>query len=715
MDRPSAGSRQASRLAVGVVSAGRVGSVVGAALARAGHRVVAASAVSEASRARAARHLPGAEILTPPDVAAAAELLVLAVPDDALAPLARALPFRRGQIVVHTSGANGAGVLAPAAESGALTAAIAPAMTFTGGNEDLDRLAGVSWAVTGEADARFIAEALVVEMGGEAEHLAEADRTRYHAALVYSANHLVTLVNDTVDQLRAMGVDAPERLLAPWPRPRSTTPCATATPGCPARSPAATPGPSPPTLPPSTAANSGRPTGPWPAAPSNARSLPAASARPRPENCSKHSPTPRRTPMTSIVHSRPELAAARAAMTGTVAVVPTMGALHDGHRANIKRAVRAADAVIVTVFVNPLQFRPGEDLDRYPRTLDADMAVCEEEGVDLVFAPSEHEMYPEGRDGLTTVHAGSGGDILEGASRPGFFTGVLTVVAKLFALTRPDFACFGEKDFQQLAVVRRMVGDLDMGVEILSVPTDREPDGLARSSRNVYLSETERAAALAIPTPSAPPRTRPTRSRSPRRSWTPSPDSRSTTSPSAPRNSARPPNGARPGSSSPPGRAPPASSTTPRSRLGPERSEIPMLRTMFKSKIHRATVTQADLHYVGSVTVDADLLEAADILDGEQVAIVDITNGARLETYTIAGERGSGVIGINGAAAHLVDPGDLVILISYAQMEDAEARSFTPRVVHVDENNEIIDIDDDKARPAPGTAGNAVASPLAER
>ncbi|GAB3220290.1 aspartate 1-decarboxylase [Glycomyces halotolerans] len=140
-----------------------------------------------------------------------------------------------------------------------------------------------------------------------------------------------------------------------------------------------------------------------------------------------------------------------------------------------------------------------------------------------------------------------------------------------------------------------------------------------------------------------------------------------------------------------------------------------MLRNMFKSKIHRATVTQADLHYVGSVTVDADLLEAADILDGEQVAIVDITNGARLETYTIAGERGSGVIGINGAAAHLIDPGDLVILISYAQMEDAEARTFVPRVVHVDERNEIIEVNGDKARPAPGTAGNALASPLAER
>lgn len=122
-----------------------------------------------------------------------------------------------------------------------------------------------------------------------------------------------------------------------------------------------------------------------------------------------------------------------------------------------------------------------------------------------------------------------------------------------------------------------------------------------------------------------------------------------------------------------------------------------MLRNMFKSKIHRATVTHADLHYVGSVTIDADLLEASDILPGELVSIVDVTNGARLETYTIAGERGSGVIGINGAAAHLVDPGDLVIIISYAQMEDAEARAFVPRVVHVNEQNRMIHLGDDPA------------------
>jgi pantoate--beta-alanine ligase len=203
--------------------------------------------------------------------------------------------------------------------------------------------------------------------------------------------------------------------------------------------------------------------------------------------------------VTVLVHTKADLAKARAALPGRVAVVPTMGALHDGHRANFKRAREIADSVVVTVFVNPLQFRPNEDLDKYPRTLDADMAMCEAEGVDLVFAPSVNEMYPDGRDGLTTVHAGPDGEILEGASRPGFFTGVLTVVSKLFHLTRPDAACFGEKDFQQLAMVRRMVRDLDMGIDVVAVPTDREPDGLARSSRNVFLSEAERAAALAIP------------------------------------------------------------------------------------------------------------------------------------------------------------------------------------------------------------------------
>ena len=133
-----------------------------------------------------------------------------------------------------------------------------------------------------------------------------------------------------------------------------------------------------------------------------------------------------------------------------------------------------------------------------------------------------------------------------------------------------------------------------------------------------------------------------------------------------------------------------------------------MIRTMLKSKIHRATVTQADLHYVGSVTVDLDLMEAADLLPGEQVAIVDVTNGARLETYVIAGERGTGVLGINGAAAHLIHPGDLVILISYGQLTDAEARTYEPRIVHVDATNRILELGMDPAGVVPGMAGDPV-------
>ena len=128
-----------------------------------------------------------------------------------------------------------------------------------------------------------------------------------------------------------------------------------------------------------------------------------------------------------------------------------------------------------------------------------------------------------------------------------------------------------------------------------------------------------------------------------------------------------------------------------------------MIRIMMKSKIHRATVTQADLDYVGSVTLDSALMEAADLLEGEQVAIVDITNGARIETYVIPGERGSGVVGINGAAAHLVHPGDLVIIISYGMMADAEARALQPKIVHVDEQNRIVKLGNDPAEPVPGS------------
>jgi pantoate--beta-alanine ligase len=184
-------------------------------------------------------------------------------------------------------------------------------------------------------------------------------------------------------------------------------------------------------------------------------------------------------------------------LTGTVAVVMTMGALHDGHEALLQAARARADHVLVTIFVNPLQFGPSEDFDRYPRTLDRDLEICREHGVDLVFAPDREEMYPGGQPSVR-LDPGPLGDRLEGATRPGFFHGVLTVVLKLLHLTRPHLAFFGEKDYQQLTLVRQMVQDLDAPVEIVGVPTVREPDGLARSSRNRYLSGDERAAALAL-------------------------------------------------------------------------------------------------------------------------------------------------------------------------------------------------------------------------
>ncbi len=201
--------------------------------------------------------------------------------------------------------------------------------------------------------------------------------------------------------------------------------------------------------------------------------------------------------MTDLVHSRDELAKARAALTGTVAVVMTMGALHEGHRALMRAARGRADHVIVTVFVNPLQFGPAEDFDRYPRTLAADLEICAAEGVDVVFAPGRDEMYPGGEP-MVRVNPGPVGEMLEGASRPGFFHGVLTVVLKLFLLTRADLAFFGEKDYQQLTVIRLMVRDLEVPVEVVGVPTVREPDGLALSSRNRYLSDDERRTALSL-------------------------------------------------------------------------------------------------------------------------------------------------------------------------------------------------------------------------
>ena len=200
----------------------------------------------------------------------------------------------------------------------------------------------------------------------------------------------------------------------------------------------------------------------------------------------------------AVARTRSELSVERARLSGSAAVVMTMGALHEGHATLFRRARERSEVVVGTIFLNPLQFGRNEDLAKYPRTFDADLELCTREGVDLVFAPGPDVVYPDGDPGVR-VSAGRLGTLLEGASRPGHFDGVLTVVSKMLHLTRPDAAYFGQKDAQQLLLIRRMVRDLDFGCDVIAVPTVREPDGLAMSSRNTYLSALDREVALTLP------------------------------------------------------------------------------------------------------------------------------------------------------------------------------------------------------------------------
>ncbi|WP_154795663.1 pantoate--beta-alanine ligase [Occultella kanbiaonis] len=547
------------RLGVGVVGAGRVGTVLASALRSVGHAVVGASGGSEDTLDRIDALLPGVPVLEVEAVVERSELLLLTVPDDVLADLVSGLAalgaFQPGQLVVHTAGRYGTGVLAPARAAGAIPLAIHPAMTFTGTSLDLSRIVGAPFAVTAAPPVLPIAQALVVEIGGEPVVLGEDVRGLYHAALAHGANHLVTLTAQAIRLLAAAGVEDGGQLLTPLLQAaldgalrggeasltgpvvrgdvgtvrehlaalaeadggghglldvaptyvalaRATVQRAlvngrigearagelldalAATPGAAATTTASD-------APTATASDAPTATASDAAVASSAVAGVAGgtSDGEAPEDLDDGSTGP------LVVHTVAELRALRP--RGTRAVVMTMGALHAGHIALVRAARRRADEVVVTIFVNPLQFSSAADLETYPRTLDTDVALLRDEGVDVVFAPSVDEMYP-GAEPQVRIVAGRMGEILEGEHRPGHFDGMLTVVHKLLNLTAGDVALFGQKDAQQLALVRRMVADLNMGIAVVAVPTVRDPDGLALSSRNVHLSATDRAAALVL-------------------------------------------------------------------------------------------------------------------------------------------------------------------------------------------------------------------------
>lgn len=493
-----------ARLGLGVVGAGRVGAVLARVLRAAGHAVVGASGVSQESRDRIATLLPEVPVLEVEQVVERSELVLLTVPDDALGPLVEGLAalgrFHEGQLVLHTAGRFGTEVLAPARAAGAIPLAIHPAMTFTGTTLDEARLVGAPFAVTAEPEVLPIALALVVELGGEPVVVAEHDRVRYHAALAHASNHLVTLIAQARDALAGLDVE-PGFVLGPLAQ--------AALDGAVHRGDAALTGP--------VSRGDAGTVAEHVAVLRELRSAPdvlagyRALARATAERATRSGRLSRgagdavvaslsgRAPSAGeprLVRTIPDLAAALSPRRR--AVVMTMGALHAGHLALVRRAAQLAEEVVVTIFVNPLQFGAGEDLETYPRTLESDLRQLRELGVvDIVFAPSAAQMYPAGEPGVR-VSAGPLGEVLEGVARPGHFDGVLTVVAKLLGIVRPDVAVFGRKDAQQLALIRRMVTDLDLGVEIVAEPTVREPDGLARSSRNVNLSTAERAAAVVL-------------------------------------------------------------------------------------------------------------------------------------------------------------------------------------------------------------------------
>jgi pantoate--beta-alanine ligase len=413
---------------------------------------------------------------------AGSDLLIVAVPDAHVAAVAARVEPDPATVVVHLAGSLGTTVL----ESHPRRGVLHPVLALPEPDEGARRLrAGATFAIAGDPLVREVVTAL----GGTAIEVADDDRPAHHAACAIAANHTVALLA-TVERAAARA-GAP---LAPYLELARRAVDLVAEHG------------------PAAALTGPVARGDWATVASHIAALPEVD---RPAylalategaRLAGHSLArgllqvcgPGGAP--EVVHDRAgfrkRLDEVRAAGL-TVGLVPTMGALHDGHASLVRRAAAECDVVAVTVFVNPLQFDRPDDLDAYPRTLDADVAIAADAGASVVFAPSMHEMYGDGA--AARVHVEGLADRLEGAARPGHFDGVATVVTKLFALAGPCRAYFGEKDFQQVAVVRRLVADLDLPIDVIPCATVRAADGLALSSRNALLTPEQRQIAPALP------------------------------------------------------------------------------------------------------------------------------------------------------------------------------------------------------------------------
>lgn len=416
------------------------------------------------------------------DAARDVDLLLITTPDSAIADVSAAIDPVATTVVAHLAGSRGLDVLGHHERR----AALHPLVSLPNPETGAQRLSSGAWfAVAGDPLVKEIVSAL----GGHAFEVADEDRASYHAAACIASNHLVALLGQVERVARTAGLPLEAYLdlvRATVENVAHLGPAAALT-GPVARGDIATidrhrRGLDPSELP------------AYDAMAAAARQLLASGGSRTPPA----GPTAARTGVRvadTIETFRKELDAARAEGK-TVGLVPTMGALHEGHASLIRRAAAECDVVAVTIFINPLQFGADEDLAAYPRTLDADCALAAVAGAHIVFAPSVEEMYPG--DVHTSVSVSGVSEVLDGASRPGHFDGVATVVAKLFSIAGTCRAYFGEKDFQQLAVVRHMAHDLSMPVDIVGCPTVREPSGLALSSRNAYLSDVERDAAAVL-------------------------------------------------------------------------------------------------------------------------------------------------------------------------------------------------------------------------